>query len=74
MKKTTILILFLLLSGCGTTPFVEWDHISDPRLDNDGLDLVCGGTSVGGKLSASVAVCKDLWGGELIKTQVRYEI
>lgn len=66
MKK---LIPLLLLTGC--QPFVEYEHLSDPRIANDGYDLVCGGAQY---KHTSVAVCQNFapYGGQFVKVNAKY--
>lgn len=67
-------LIFLLLTGC--SPFVEYEHLSDPRISNDGYDLICGGAEGGDRLSASVAACHNMAPekGEFIKINIRYRL
>jgi hypothetical protein len=64
------LLLLLLLSGC--SPYVGYTHLSDPRVENDGYDLVCGGAKIRKTLEVSAAVCGDLRGDEYVKIDVEY--
>lgn len=57
------------MSGC--SPFLEYEHLSDPRIKGDGYDLFCGGL---GNDFASVGVCKNAHGGEFVKVNVRAEL
>jgi hypothetical protein len=45
--------------------------MSDPRIKNDGYDLVCVGGEAKKKLSIDTALCKDIRGGEMIKVDVK---
>lgn len=61
MMKSLTFVVLMLLSGCA--PFVSYDHMSDPRIANDGFDLVCGGAQVDAVgLEWHAGVCKDLSG------------
>ena len=40
--KIAIYLVSLCLSGC-VTPYVGYTHVSNPQVDHDGIDLVCGG-------------------------------
>lgn len=66
------ILILLFLTGC--SPFVEYEHLSDPRIDNDGYDLICGGNEGGDRLSASVALCHNMAPekGEFVKINVKY--
>lgn len=66
MERIWQLTAFLILSGC---THIEYEHLSDPRISNDGYDLVC----VGRGDNVSLAICKNLNGGEAIKFNVRLE-
>ncbi len=59
----------LIVSGCA--PLLEYEHLSDPRIDNDGIDLICVGGESGDWLTVSTGVCKNLNGGEYVKVNVR---
>jgi len=63
------ILILLFLSGCA--PYVGYTHLSDPRIANDGYDLVCAG--VKGEY-ISTGVCKNLAknNGEFIKIDVEY--
>ena len=55
------LLLLLLLSGC--TPFVGYEHLSQPNVSNDGYDLICGGVELQkGRYRADAAICENLAG------------
>lgn len=64
-----LLVVVICLSGCA--PYVGYTHLSDPRIANDGYDLVC--TGVKGEY-LSTAVCKNLAPnkGEFIKVDLEY--
>ena len=77
----TIALVFLwyvalsLISGCA--PYVEYQHLSDPRIANDGYDLACVGLSHDKSgLSLSGGVCSNLapYGGEFLTINARYTI
>lgn len=67
-----LLLLSCLLSGCA--PYVGYTHLSDPRIKDDGYDLICVGGETKEKLSIDTAVCKDVRGGEMVKVDVRYKL
>ena len=55
----TRLLILLLLSGC--TPFIGYEHLSQPNIDDDGYDLICGGVELQkGRYRGDVAVCENL--------------
>ncbi len=66
--KALLLIPFLV--GCA--PYVGYTHLSDPRINGDGYDLVCGGGKTKKNLDMSMAVCKNMRGGEFIRLDVEY--
>ena len=41
-RLTATLAASLFLSGC-VTPYLGYTHLSDPAVNNDGWDMVCGG-------------------------------
>ena len=66
VRHLVVCIGLYSLSAC--TPFIEYEHLSDPRIKHDGYDLICGG---GEKEIVSVAICKNVHGGEFVKVNVR---
>ena len=67
-----VFVLAILLAGLfGCT--ASYKHLSDPRISNDGYDLVCGGVELGDNLTASVDVCHNIRGGELIHAELQYK-
>lgn len=70
MKTMTILILAGLISGCVTSV----KHLSDPRVDRDGYNLVCGGFEKGQQLQVSMDICQNVSPnkGEFILAEVKY--
>jgi len=53
------LLILLLLSGC--TPFVGYTHLSQPDVDDDGFDLICGGVELQkGRFRGDLAICENL--------------
>lgn len=69
MKRAFYWAIFVSLTGC--SPFAEYQHLSDPRIDRDGYDLICGGTEGGDRISVHWGVCKNLHGGEFVKFGVK---
>ena len=52
-------LILLLLSGC--TPFIGYEHLSQPNVQDDGYDLVCGGFEFEKNwFRADVAICENL--------------
>ena len=52
-------LILLLLSGC--TPFIGYEHLSQPNVADDGYDLVCGGVELQkGRFRGDVALCENL--------------
>ena len=70
------LLPLLLLGGCGfASPYVGYTHISDPQIDNDGLDFVCAGAvHDNGPLEARAALCESLSDGrdEVARVDINY--
>jgi hypothetical protein len=64
----------LLLSGCGTTPYVAYEHKSDPGIEGDGWDLGCGGLKYRGRLSAKAGYCWNARGGNMLEARVEYDL
>lgn len=66
-----IILLSFCLSGCVTS----YQHLSDPRVNNDGYDLVCQGASYDvNSFRFRGNVCKNIApnGGEFLHTSVEY--
>ena len=61
MRAVVLLSILGLLFGC--SPYVGYTHISDPTINDRGLDLVCGGVTIEKGLSISGGLCKNLHGG-----------
>ena len=64
----TLMLFTILLSGCTAS----YKHLSDPRVANDGYDLVCGGVELGKNITASIDLCKNIHGGEFIHAELKY--
>ena len=64
------ILILLLLSGCTTS----YKHLSDPRIENDGYDLICGGVEVGERFTAAVDICQNVAsnGGEFMFVELQY--
>lgn len=68
----TICYIFVCAALAGCSPFLEYQHRSDPRIANDGYDLLCGGLYKGWThLEVSGAVCKDIRADETIQLRLR---
>ena len=72
----TLIWITSLWTASACQPIIEYEHLSDPRIDGDGYDLICGGLEGGDRLSASVAACHNMapYGGQYVKVNVRYRI
>ena len=72
----TVMLFYMTVSTlAGCAPYLEYEHLSDPRLNNDGYDLVCAGLSHDYKgLSISGGICHNAapYGGEFVKINARY--
>ena len=73
-----VVIFYGLVSAlAGCAPYVEYQHLSDPRIANDGYDLACVGLSHDKSgLSVSGGVCSNLapYGGEFLTINARYTL
>lgn len=58
------LLILLLLSGCANThPYVEARHTSDPTIERDGWNDVCGGgIYVYKDIQAKAGICNNITG------------
>jgi len=65
-------IILSLLSGC--SHYVGYTHLSDPRIANDGYNLVCLGSQAEMVLTIDAAVCGNASPnrGEFVKVDIRY--
>ena len=55
----TRLLILLLLSGC--TPFIGYEHLSQPNVNDDGYDLICAGAEVEkGRFRGDASICENL--------------
>lgn len=52
------ILLPLVLTGC--VPYVEYEHLSQPGVRDDGYDLLCAGVEVGEGFTASGSVCHNM--------------
>ena len=77
--RMTLLLSFFLVSGCA--PFVEYEHLSRPNVNDSGHDLFCiGMASTETRVDVSAGLCEDLrtpvnaWHekGTFVKANVRY--
>ena len=54
-----IIPILILLSGC--TPYVGYTHLSQPNVNDDGYDLMCGGVEYRKRhVRIDGAVCENL--------------
>lgn len=66
-----LLTAMLMLSGCVTS----YQHLSDPRVSNDGYDLLCGGIEKDvSSLRLRADICHNAApnGGEFLHTSIEY--
>lgn len=71
MKILILILLATSMAGCTTS----YHHISDPRIANDGYDLLCGGFKKEvGNWQASGELCQNVapYGGQFIHTSITY--
>jgi len=69
--KALLTIPALMLSGC----VASYQHLSDPRIDDDGYDLLCGGVYYEYQaLTAKANLCSNVApnGGEFVLASVEY--
>lgn len=67
------ILILLLLTGC--SPFVEYEHLSQPDVSNDGYDLACLGISTQkNSFTADIAACENVSPnrGTFAKVNIRY--
>lgn len=72
MKQIFIILITVFLNGC----VASYTHISNPRIDNDGFDLVClEGIYKVNDFNLRGGTCKDLSGTkeEYAKIGIEYE-
>lgn len=67
--RILLYIVVVFLTGCA--PYVGYTHLSNPRVSNDGYDLVC--TGLKGEY-LTTGVCKNLAdnSGEFVKVDLEY--
>ena len=71
MKLISLVTLVACLQGC----VASYQHLSDPRIEDDGYDLLCAGIETDYKsLSFRGDLCSNVApnGGEFIHTSVEY--
>ena len=74
-KPMMAALVALTLAGCGAHTTSSYRHLSDPRIANDGYDLICQGLEVReDRLEASVDICGNIApaGGEFLLTEITY--
>ena len=66
-------VAFSIMSSC--TPFVSYQHLSDPNIGDVGYDLAClGGKKRSDRLLVSTAWCKNKHGGSIVNLAVEYDL
>ena len=71
MRLIVSTLVLLHLSGC----VASYQHLSDPRIDNDGYDLICAGAEKNiGSLRVRGDLCSNVApnGGEFVHTAIEY--
>ena len=66
------LLPLLLLQAC--TPYVGYTHLSQPNVDDDGYDLICGGGEhEKGMIRTDLALCENVasGGGTFVRADVK---
>jgi hypothetical protein len=56
------------------TPYVAYEHKSDPAVHGDGWDYGCGGVKYAERLSVKAGYCWDVRGGGLAEVRVEYDL
>ena len=52
-------LILLLLTGC--TPFIGYEHLSQPNVKGDGYDLICLGVEAErGRFRGDLAMCENI--------------
>ncbi len=71
-----LILLLLLLSGCGSTPYVAVRHIdaTPAQGGNDAWDVGCVGIKSRDRLNFKVDWCKNIRGGQLAEISIEYEL
>jgi len=71
-----VILMIVLTSGILSGCAVSAKHMSDPRVDNDGYNLLCGGVEYEGRCRASADVCYNLSPnhGEFILAEIKCRI
>jgi hypothetical protein len=73
----SVALFYLIVSALSGCAYLEYEHLSDPRLSNDGYDLICAGLTDNYKgLTVSGGICHNAapYGGEFVKINVRYTL
>lgn len=67
--------LILLLTGCESiTPYVAYEHKSDPSVHGDGWDYGCTGVKYDERLSVKTGYCWSVRGGGMAEVRVEYNL
>ena len=73
VRAIRLLAAVAIMSSC--TPFVSYQHLSDPNIGDVGYDLAClGGKKRSDRLLVSTAWCKNLYGGSIVNIAVEYDL
>lgn len=69
------IVILLLLSGCEhVTPYTALDHMSDPKVSDDGYTWACAGLKTKHRLSVTGGYCWDVRGNwNVAEARVEYE-
>lgn len=59
MHRLVLIIAAIIVTGC--TPYVGYTHLSQPNVDDDGFDLICGGFETQKRhVRGDIAGCENL--------------
>jgi hypothetical protein len=72
--RIPILLAALFSSGC--TPFVSYQHLSDPQVSDDGYDMGCMGLKhYEGRFTAKASACHDVHRSDwLAHVELEYDL
>lgn len=72
MKAVTMIALAILFAGCSFTPYVSYQHLSQPDVKGDGYDLGCVGAERSeGRYRIDGGVCQNIRGGTFARVDAR---
>jgi len=71
-----ILIVGILAALSGCTPYLAYDHASDPGIRGDGWDLACigGKAYIDSRMTAKAGWCQNVRGGNMAEIRVEYDL